>query len=823
MSRSTGTAAARPGGAEAKKPLSVLLPVSYPPNVSALRDAYAALESRVSAGKVDALTGKISRTELPVGQDRREPARDVMPVLAPQNALVVHDLALRDAVATLAHRRIGDAIVTGVLPQDVVFLVQRLKHGMPDLRVVLYNMDRLLTHSTYASDLRGALVVTPYPLHEGQSVLRTTLSRDTAEGIYHATRSLLLDIGAPPEPDPGLTLGVISHGRLWPLRRDAHDGAKDDALRVPGTFLFASIAALVLSLLNLILMLHVQWTEETASAPAAASHDDTPRERDRKPKPSSRIAQWIRSLDHEAVGRSNAWFLAGLRSCRDPLVAPWHVLMVCASQAALSALLFVLAFTWVLVAGQPADLVHGVAYVVLTAAFGILACGLLLIVFKHVYVAIGVMRESLPDGTAADEIDLVARARFWACWLSLPLAVGIAGVTLLTCCGLMMIEPLQRSIFLERALELGSGVSPLTIVLSALGFMYCMALTHAARLRILDVGEALVEHQPKRYVLFRATDNGPELLRRERALYEAALLPGGIRYLVGVGVSLGLPMLIVFYVRPSAWYRVHDFTLESGCLSLALATAMALCLGATVLTTLQVLRVFRHLVEVLSALEASDLARAFSRVPDALQRSVAEQLAHGPQDFEELRVVLRGLPQSAEASVSAYPSGVRTSLPQTLSFTQMLTATADARAKLNAASSKKARDALTTGLAAVAAFGLVRWVKQFRFLMWLVTLGTATLIIQSSAYVFSVRHLLMTMFAVLTLLAVVAGATVFVGLERDPVLSHIGGTAAGKITLQGNLLRVLGWGVLPVILAVASYYPNATRSLTTWLSALGAP
>jgi hypothetical protein len=497
--------------------------------------------------------------------------------------------------------------------------------------------------------------------------------------------------------------------------------------------------------------------------------------------------------------------------------------MVATSQAALGAIVLVLAPGWCLLAqhGVAGGVSQAAMCWVVAAALAGCAVGALVILGQRIANAIDVLLPGAQPGAGSDaiEAELRQRARFWACALSLPLGAALAAISLLTCAGMFQAWAKDGAMFLERTLELGSGVSPLSVVLIALVFVYCLALTHASRLRVLGLGAELVNGLPKRYVLFRAHEDRDEVLVRERALYEAALLPGGIRYSVGVLLSLGLPMVIVWHVRPSVWYRMHDFTLENTALSLAMALGIAVSLGATVFSSLQLLRLFRHLLELMSAFASSDMATAFAKLPAPLRRTVAEQLAHGPQDIEELRATLRTLRKPVADAPVTLP---RQSLPWTPSFAHVVDACDDARKELSQLpflEDERAR--LRLGLATFVAFGLLRWVKQFRFMMWLVTTGTATLMLLGTSYVFSVRHLLLTLFAVVTLLAVVAGGIVFVGLERDRVLSSIGGTEPGKVALQGNLLRILGWGVLPVLLAIASYYPQAIGKALAALNAVG--
>jgi hypothetical protein len=100
------------------------------------------------------------------------------------------------------------------------------------------------------------------------------------------------------------------------------------------------------------------------------------------------------------------------------------------------------------------------------------------------------------------------------------------------------------------------------------------------------------------------------------------------------------------------------------------------------------------------------------------------------------------------------------------------------------------------------------------------TLGAAILVLSSAAYVFTLRRLLSTVFSMVIVGVVVLGALIFAGSERDELLSRIGGTKPGKLSWQGNFPRILSLAVLPLLIALATNYPNATQSVLNWFQNL---
>jgi hypothetical protein len=52
----------------------------------------------------------------------------------------------------------------------------------------------------------------------------------------------------------------------------------------------------------------------------------------------------------------------------------------------------------------------------------------------------------------------------------------------------------------------------------------------------------------------------------------------------------------------------------------------------------------------------------------------------------------------------------------------------------------------------------------------------------------------------------------FFTLDRDATLSAIANSNAGEVTLNGNLItRVVTWGVLPMVSAIAAQYPEFSQ------------
>jgi hypothetical protein len=514
---------------------------------------------------------------------------------------------------------------------------------------------------------------------------------------------------------------------------------------------------------------------------------------------------------------SAAWFLKGQLATSDPIVRPMHASMVVTSQTALSALLALQAQLWFILIDDAVTKGQVFIRVVMFAASTIFASACLGFAMRA---ARGLLEPPLAGkAIALADRELAREIRFWGRLLGIALPGAIVVMTACAMYGIGIQASANGSIFLDRLLNLTSGVSPYYVVALALGFLYGLGTTHAGRMRVIEVASP-----SERVVVAVALSSGSLLEARERELYASALLPGGVRYVIATVVSIAAPVLVVIQVRPGVLSHVHDLTLESWPLTIAMALGMIVCWCGTVLATALCVRLWRALSEVLHALLASDLGGSFEKLPEPFGRSVAEQLALGPHDLAEVEALKRTLQSAVLDAGLGVPSLRPSETALSPRMTSAMSAPGFLDAKLGAASARflldqgvksKAAERLRKALAAYVAFGLTRWIKQFRFLMWLATLGTTTMLLMSSGYVFSVRKLLVTLSVLLTVSVVAAVAVVFVGLERNRILSFIGGSDPG-VAIQPNLVRILGWAVLPVTIAVASYFPDTMRVLIEW-------
>jgi hypothetical protein len=70
---------------------------------------------------------------------------------------------------------------------------------------------------------------------------------------------------------------------------------------------------------------------------------------------------------------------------------------------------------------------------------------------------------------------------------------------------------------------------------------------------------------------------------------------------------------------------------------------------------------------------------------------------------------------------------------------------------------------------------------------------------------------------VLSLVAIALG--VFVQMNRDPILSYLNGTTPGKINWDREfVLRILTYGVIPVLALLGAQFPDSIRQVISYFT-----
>ena len=183
--------------------------LQFPIHVAAVRDAYAATEGRAGSG------GElVRRTHLDISLGE-EPGTDE-PIELSSVTVASRDIALSHLLTEASTEGVRYLGVIATSVADELFLARKIRDVAPDVRLVFFENDALLTHPASRPYTMGSFVVTPYPfLGSGDLSVdpagphkHLPLESDVGEGVLNATL-----IAANHRGD------LLEH---WWLREDGH-------------------------------------------------------------------------------------------------------------------------------------------------------------------------------------------------------------------------------------------------------------------------------------------------------------------------------------------------------------------------------------------------------------------------------------------------------------------------------------------------------------------------------------------------------------------------------------------------------------------------
>ncbi len=211
---------------------------------------------------------------------------------------------------------------------------------------------------------------------------------------------------------------------------------------------------------------------------------------------------------------------------------------------------------------------------------------------------------------------------------------------------------------------------------------------------------------------------------------------------------------------------------------------------------------------------AAGLAANLENAEDLLAETHAEALV-GVAEWADRQRKLRNELTNAAAVVTPYLNtawedwpGPRTALPALKEPDPMLGVPAWLRKETPPAGqiwNRAAEEFLALRSAAFirAMFQHLKNQLAFSFLGFLFVLAAV------SSYPFQPKYSLMTLVWVLVLVSIGIDTWIFVEMERDPILSYMGKTAPGKISLSADFLKTVGlYVILPLITLAATQFPG---------------
>lgn len=208
----------------ARAPVGALTVLRFPPNLVSLRRAYGDAPAVGSTGRLQLAPSDAKAAT----EERRGELSEQTPI--------THDLALAELLRALDRRNVRNVGIVATDARDVVFLAERVKRQLPDVRLFTLGFDLRFLHPDHASVLNGMLVA-----HAARSAhLSSVLENPMAAGVFEAGRSLL----AGTKPTPQVRVSLIGNGALYRMSSEPAGTKERRYSAVPSGFTFVYFAAL---------------------------------------------------------------------------------------------------------------------------------------------------------------------------------------------------------------------------------------------------------------------------------------------------------------------------------------------------------------------------------------------------------------------------------------------------------------------------------------------------------------------------------------------------------------------------------------------------
>jgi len=788
----------------------------FPRDISHLRNAYreAVQSSKPDKSAVPGLDFSIKDPES--GEDSTPTYSTIQTPLA-QNGVIneITSAIRRDGI------RLVNVDATNVL--DVLFLARVLKQRCPDTRLMVSSPDVLYTQEAQTEPLTGTLALSSYPMFYASNQWMRPWQRQSpeifanadAESVYNATLLLLL-ADFPPSDYHWKYLSdyqwksALKHPPTWVLMLDRQG--------------FQPVDVLAHSL-------EAEKTEkwfQKVDLPGASSEHQLP-----SPPGLWNLASTALALSGILISvwifcvtRSPTWQvdarLTFTKIGHESVGRPLHLFLF------LMLLVSMLTVIW-----SPLDPSLGMAFL-LSLAAGILLFGSALRVLVVRY------RSSRRDGVAMMAVFAL-----------------LAGVLLLwfRVCS----DGSDRSLFFSlRAIELRIGSSPTWPILAALGALLACSFTHLTRFYLATC------QNPEALTTNMGTNLQPRLHDSFASFNESLESPGWI------WKTKSWWLFVLLGVLACAVGRI-DIKLRSveGGLYDVLATGLQLVVMLTLLgACLQVRQLWHSFQSFLSCLGVLPLASSFIRTdrsasnrPIWVRRLNLQSidihassmfvlhdisLLSGPNtaldqwilDYRKLLNdgLLRVQPPPTRAKVLAAVgdlrelhkkiaarmfevayirwsreplfAGMLESQTPTSAVSEKVTAVLPA----NKSDDDKFGELVQTFLALHYSSFILYGIRQIQNLVMFLSIGFVLLVFSMSSYSFQapqfIGRLLLALFAVIA--AVIW--TCMSGMERDPIISRIGGTEPGKLNTE-FYFKLIGYGGLPLLGLLASQFPSISNFL----------
>ena len=202
----------------------------FPLHISRLRFAAAAQPTRQADNRPRFLT-------LPLGEPGV--ATDQIPSLTPQSTSASVELVLDNILDTIVREHITTVGLLATDTRDKLFLAEQIARRDSRVRLFTFESDLLYTHPDYGPYLRGMIVASTYPLFSQVQGWTTATTREiqfptsNVQGVYNAFialfRQQLMNLSEDVDPldyrtpltgaeRPPLWISAVGRNSLWPIR-----------------------------------------------------------------------------------------------------------------------------------------------------------------------------------------------------------------------------------------------------------------------------------------------------------------------------------------------------------------------------------------------------------------------------------------------------------------------------------------------------------------------------------------------------------------------------------------------------------------------------
>jgi hypothetical protein len=770
------------GSAGSGRKQSRYIELKFPPSLAPIRNSYTI--GPPGSNGASAATLPADNAPLSLGKSATELSKDTP---------IAHDLALGEVLRDLSARRVRFVGIVATDALDVIFLADRIRQQLPDVRLFTLSTDVRYLDPSYAHFMNGMLVAHPTPSPVGDH-RPTSLQNEFVRSVFNAGRCLLANerLGV------GVRISLIGNGAFWQIGSDTADESRSGGAQVPTSarlpvswsfvFCFFAVAFCVVFLLVI--------------APRLGELVD-------KHVPSARGR--VGFLRH----RGALWALVGRCEHAD-LRADDSIVTACLITVAACPAILMFVSQVARNGDRPSWTMTALSVVVEASVLG---ANLTYVVLKWPSIHRPEWSTMLLAGGAT---------------VASVLALGLG-------CG-----P-QR----EATFNLMSGGSPVVaglIGLTILGIgLWCWRI----RLRFLDTHRFGVdEHSPFEQIdppIARALGEGVDdprgagpantgLAEVERRLLHVIRSPwlSFVAVPAIVHAFFAVSILVAVGIKPPQTFERswrNTLLVVFGCLALLPVTGN---LSRMIATWIAFSRFLRRLAY-------APMVSALARLPPPLARPLELQLGLSGSEVFDLVCAVEALTRvsatdpafkedaekcadllSGELRYEAGPAygppvdALRSGAKRAELVTRLL-ASSSRLSQGRDAQSEDTRALIDGFVAALVAAFIPRYVRHFRLFVLPLVMGSVLSVLMTSLYFVQPERLITSVIFVWVAAIVLAVFTVYVALDRDPIISSMGKTTAGSVTWNWAFVgRVVSWGLFPIASLFAAQYPQ----FTSWISTL---